>query len=101
MPPRNPFLGLHQRVDPPSGGGNDGGMDARVAKLEAIAEKTGERLTALERDVAVIRSNYATKADIADAKAAIADAKASVIMWVVSAIFLAQLLPALLKRFGL
>jgi hypothetical protein len=76
-------------------------MDARVAKLEAIAEKTGERLTALERDVAVIRSNYATKADIADAKAAIADAKASVIMWVVSAIFLAQLLPALLKRFGL
>jgi len=94
MPPRNPFLGLHQRVDPPSGGGNDGGMDARIAKLEAIAEKSGERLTALERDVAVIRSNYSTKADVSDAKA-------SVIMWVVSAIFLAQLLPALLKRFGL
>lgn len=40
------------------------GMEARVAKLEALAEKTGERLAAIERDVAVVRSNYATKEDI-------------------------------------
>lgn|GEM_PF-3044017 len=69
-------------------------MEARVAKLEAIAEKTAERLTTLERDVAVIKSNYSTKADVAEAKN-------SVIMWVVSAILLAQLLPAILKKFGL
>lgn len=69
-------------------------MEPRIAKLEAIAETTSERLTVIERDVAVIKSNYATKADVAEAKN-------SVIMWVVSAILLAQLLPAILKKFGL
>jgi hypothetical protein len=69
-------------------------MGTRVAKLEQIAEKTSERLRELEKDVAVIKSNYSTKADVSDAKN-------SIIMWVVSAIFLAQLLPALLKKFGL
>lgn len=69
-------------------------MEKRIDKLEALAEKTGERLASLDRDVAVIKSNYATKADVSDAKN-------SVIMWVVSAIFLAQLLPAPLKKFGL
>lgn len=69
-------------------------MEARIAKLEVIADKTMERLGALERDVAVIKSNYATKADISDAKN-------SIVMWVVSAILLAQLLPGLLKKFGI
>ena len=82
--------GLRKDGQPP----DNGDMEARVAKLESLAEKTSERLTAIEKDVAVIKSNYATKADIAEAKN-------SVIMWVVSAILLAQLLPAILKRFGL
>jgi len=69
-------------------------MDARISKLEQLAEKTGERLTAIERDLAVIKSNYASKSDVAEAKS-------SIIMWVVSAILLAQLLPAILKKFGL
>lgn len=69
-------------------------MEARIEKLEALAEKTGDRLAALERDVAVIKSNYSTKADVSDAKN-------SIIMWVVSAILLAQLLPPLLKKFGI
>ena len=82
--------GIDNGGEPP----DDKDMEARVAKLEVIAEKTAERLTTLERDVAVIKSNYSTKADVAEAKN-------SVIMWVVSAILLAQLLPAILKKFGL
>lgn len=86
-------------LDPPSrhNGGNPpppSDMEVRVTKLEAIAEKTSERLAALDRDVAVIKSNYATKADVSDAKN-------SIIMWVVSAIFLAQLLPSLIKHLGI
>lgn len=83
-----------RRFDGGGGGGYDDRMEARVTKLELIAEKTSERLGALEKDVAVIKSNYATKADVSDAKN-------SIIMWVVSAILLAQLLPSLLKKFGM
>jgi hypothetical protein len=79
-------------------------MNERVEILEAIAEKTAERLFALERDVAIIKATGATKVDLAELKSElksdIADAKSSIIMWVVSAIFLAQLLPSLLKHFG-
>lgn len=42
----------------------------------------------------MIKSNYATKADVAEAKNAI-------IPWAISAILLAQLLPVLMKKFGL
>lgn len=68
-------------------------MEARIGKLEALAEKAVERLGTLERDVVVIKSNYATKGDVSDAKN-------SIVMWVVSAILLAQLLPALLRKIG-
>lgn len=73
-------------------------MEARVAKLENIAEKTGERLARIEQDLVVIKTqmdsftkHYATKADVVQAKN-------SIIMWVVSAILLAQLLPAILAK---
>ena len=39
-------------------------MDQRVAKLEALAEKTGEQLTAINKDLAVVRSNHATREDL-------------------------------------
>lgn len=76
-------------------------MEARIGKLETLVDKVVERLDALERDVAVIKSNYATKADIAEVRAQISDAKNSIVMWVVSAVLLAQILPALLKKFGI
>jgi DNA-binding ferritin-like protein len=80
-----------------TGGGEPPGgpqMEARIGKLEALADKIAERLGTLERDVAVIKSNYATRSDIADAKN-------SIVMWVVSVILLAQVLPGVLKRIGM
>lgn len=56
-------------------------MEARVVKLELVVEKILERLSALERDVAVIRSNYATKADIAELQASIAALEAKMLKW--------------------
>ncbi|KGH31440.1 hypothetical protein P353_05530 [Comamonas testosteroni] len=76
-------------------------MEQRVAKLEALAEKSGERLTAIETRLTRIEAKqdefskyFATKSDVTDAKN-------SIIMWVVSAVLLAQVLPAILKKFGL
>lgn len=68
-----------------SGGGPpyDEDMLKRVEKLEAD-------VATIKADLAVIKATYATRTDIADAKVAI-------IMWVVTAVFLAQLLPAVLK----
>ena len=76
-------------------------MEQRVTKLEALAEKTGERLHAIEHRLTRIEAkqdeftkHYATKSDLTDAKN-------SIIMWVVSAVLLAQLLPAILKKLGI
>lgn len=85
-------------VDPPSGGGDNGGMDKRVEKLEQFAQDTRDRLVRIESRIDNVDRNlsghYATKADLTDAKN-------SIIMWVVSAILLAQLLPVLLKKLGI
>lgn len=69
-------------------------MEARVAKLEEFAQDTRDRLTRIESKQDEFIKHFATKADLSDAKN-------SIIMWVVSAILLAQLLPALLKKFGI
>lgn len=55
---------LLEAVDGGGGPPHDGGMDERVKKLENLAEKTVDRLTVIERDVAVMKSNYATKEDM-------------------------------------
>lgn len=60
-------------------------LPTRVTQLEAVAEKTSVQLVALEKDVAVIRSNYATKEDIAQLRGelykAINDQTWKMIMW--------------------
>ena len=73
-------------------------MQARISKLESLSEKTGERLAQIDVRLARIEAkqeeftkHYATKADLTDAKN-------SIIMWVVSSVLLAQLLPVLLKK---
>ena len=45
--------------------GDKARMEERTSKLESLAEKTLERITFLEVDLAVIKSNYATREDIA------------------------------------
>jgi hypothetical protein len=82
--------------------------ETRIEKLEA--DEAGQTA-----DLALIKANYATKDDIAElkimfgklesefkahsaeTKAQLAEAKTSIIQWSVTAIFIAQLLPALLK----
>lgn len=66
-----------RRFDGGGGGGYDDTMEARITKLESLAEKTVDRLSSLERDVAVIKSNYSTKADISSAET-------SIIKWLVA-----------------
>lgn len=61
----------------------DGNMEKRIEKLEAD-------VAAIKIDLGILKATSATKSDLAETKA-------SIIMWVVSAIFLAQLLPAILK----
>jgi hypothetical protein len=88
-------------VDNHGGPPHDGDMEARVTKLESLAEKTEKDLGEIRIDLVKMGGKleeftkyYATKADVTEAKN-------SIIMWVVSAILLAQLMPALLKKFGL
>ncbi len=82
---------------------DNGKMEHRIARLESFADKAGERLASIERDVAVVKSNYATREDVQSAKTAIADAKNSIILWIVSTVILVQVvphLPALFKAFA-
>jgi hypothetical protein len=44
-------------VDPPTGGGDNGAMEARVKALE-------DSMSLLRTDVAVVRSNYASREDL-------------------------------------
>ncbi|QHJ00473.1 hypothetical protein GT347_22340 [Xylophilus rhododendri] len=77
---------------PPGGGPPDNAdMDARVQKLENLAEKTGEKLTAIETRLTKIE----TRADYFATRADVSEAKTSIILWVVGSAFLTQVLPAL------
>lgn len=80
----------------------DGDMEARISKLEAGAQDVRERLVKIDTRLEHIEKEMATNMATKDfVRATVMEAKNSIVMWLVSAILLAQLLPALLKKFGL
>lgn len=58
--------------------------------IETRLEKIEADIAAMKLDIGILKATSATKSDLAEAKS-------SIIVWVVGAIFVAQLLPALLK----
>ncbi|HWW69510.1 MAG TPA: hypothetical protein VN089_06200 [Duganella sp.] len=81
-------------IDNVSGDGDDGRMEKRIEKLET-------RLAAIEVDLGIIKATCATKADLAELRASLAEVKTTIILWVFTTIVLGQILPGLLKQFGL
>ena len=69
-------------------------MEKRIEKLET-------ELAAIKLDLGILKATCATKSDLAELKAAVSEVKSSIILWVVTAVILAQILPGLLKKFGL
>lgn len=55
-------------------------LSERLGRLETFSEKAGDRLVTIEKDVAVVKSNYARRADVSDAKR-------SIILWLIVALF--------------
>ena len=81
-------------IDNVSDSGDDGRMENRIEKLET-------ELAAIKLDLGVIKATCATKSDLAELRASLAEVKTTIILWVVTTIVLGQILPGLLKQFGL
>lgn len=62
---------------------NGGCMETRITALELLGEKTLERIMVIEVDLAVIKSNYATREDIAKLKEDIAKLESTLLKWFV------------------
>jgi hypothetical protein len=81
-------------IDNVSDSGDDRRMEKRIEKLEI-------ELAAIKLDLGIIKANGATKSDVAELKATMSEPKTTIILWVVTAVVLAQILPGLLGKFGL
>jgi hypothetical protein len=65
-------------------------LSKQVAGLYEQSSSLSKQIAGIDSRLAVVESNYATKADVLGAKN-------SIIMWVVSAVLFAQVIPTLLK----
>ncbi|ATQ76915.1 hypothetical protein CR152_22135 [Massilia violaceinigra] len=74
-----------------------GGMEARITKLEADVAAIKIDVAAMKIDIGVIKAIGATKSDIADVHTKIAEAKSAIIIWVAGLVFLAQLVPTIVR----
>lgn len=83
---------MTQEIRPPSPP-IDNVSDSRDVRMEKRFEKLESRLAAIELDVGIIKATGATKSDLAGAKT-------TIILWAVTAVMLAQILPGLLKKSG-
>ncbi|WP_426576670.1 hypothetical protein ACP179_20280 [Xenorhabdus stockiae] len=63
-------------------------MESRVIKLESDVESIKSAMNDMKIDIAVIKSNYATKEDVISSSN-------KIILWVVGAVVFSQLLPAI------
>lgn len=81
-------------IDNVSDGGDDGLMEKRIEKLEI-------EIAAIKLDVEIIKATCATKSDLAELKASLAEVKTTIVLWVFTTVVLGQILPGLLKKFGL
>jgi hypothetical protein len=68
-------------------------MDARVIALEKDMKDVRERTIKIEATLESFKSIFASKGDVSEAKT-------TIILWVVGAVFLAQFIPSILKKFG-
>jgi hypothetical protein len=73
--------------------------EKRIEKLEVDDESHKATLVYLQVNCATKDDILDLKLRIAEFEGKLAETKASIIQWVVTAVFLAQLLPALLKLF--
>ncbi|UIU16647.1 hypothetical protein [Klebsiella michiganensis] len=69
-----------------SAGVNSGGGENMLQRVKDLEKDVQQ----IKTDIAVIKSNYATKSDVSEAKT-------SIIIWVVGAFFFTQVVPAIPK----
>ncbi len=77
-PPPHPPVDSDERSD------DHDHMEARLSKLESLFEQALERTSAVELDLAVIKSNYATREDISKMREDLAKLEATLIKWFIA-----------------